>query len=96
MLTKDVTQELEAILTSLHHEGKEPSVALVKARLSTSVPMPALITIIKSWKSAHRVPKVEVTAPSTTENDRLSALEQQVAELTQRVHALEAQLAGQS
>ncbi|EKO3386041.1 hypothetical protein KW465_13610 [Vibrio fluvialis] len=94
MLTKDITQELEAILTSLHNEGKEPSVALVKARLSTSVPMPALITAIKSWKSANRVPKIEIAATSANETDRISALEQQVADLTQRLQALEAKLAG--
>lgn len=33
MLTKDVSQELEEILNSLQQQGKEPSVALVKARL---------------------------------------------------------------
>ncbi|MGI2787721.1 hypothetical protein [Vibrio fluvialis] len=94
MLTKDITQELEAILTSLHNEGKEPNVALVKARLSTSVPMPALITAIKSWKSANRVPKIEIAATSANETDRISVLEQQVADLTQRLQALEAKLAG--
>ncbi|ELD1797820.1 hypothetical protein ACXQF3_003932 [Vibrio fluvialis] len=94
MLTKDITQELEAILTSLHNEGKEPGVALVKARLSTSVPMPALITAIKSWKSANRVPKIEIAATSANETDRISVLEQQVADLTQRLQALEAKLAG--
>lgn len=96
MLTKDITQELEAILTSLHNEGKEPCVALVKARLSTSVPMPALITAIKSWKSANRVPKIEIAATSANETDRISVLEQQVADLTQRLQALEAKLAGQA
>ena len=33
MLTKDVSHELEEILNSLQQQGKEPSVALVKARL---------------------------------------------------------------
>lgn len=95
MLTKDVTQELEAILTSLHNEGKEPSVALVKARLSTPVPMPALITTIKSWKSANRVPKVEIAA-QTSDMDRIQILEKQVAELSQRILALESKLAEQA
>ncbi|OEE41015.1 hypothetical protein [Vibrio anguillarum] len=91
MLTKDVTQELENILTLLQQQGKEPSVALVKSRLSTSVPMPALIATIKSWKNAHRVPKVEVSV-STESASKVAELETQLAALSARVAALEAQL----
>tara|TARA_Y100001956_G_scaffold76813_1_gene86449 strand:+ start:825 stop:1103 length:279 start_codon:yes stop_codon:yes gene_type:complete len=91
MLTQDVSQELKDVLEKLHQEGKEPTVALVKARLSTPVPMPALITTIKSWKSSQRVPKIEVAA-NVSEQDRLTQLEQQVADLTQRLALLEAKL----
>ncbi|KHT46281.1 hypothetical protein [Vibrio sinaloensis] len=89
MLTQNVSQELKDVLEQLHQEGKEPTVALVKARLTTSVPMPALITTLKSWKSSKRVPKVEVAATPKTEQDRISELEQQVAELTKRIAQLE-------
>lgn len=40
MLTQDVTKELEAVMEQLQREGKEPTVALVKARMKTPVPMP--------------------------------------------------------
>ncbi|MEI8631800.1 hypothetical protein P4S72_06195 [Vibrio sp. PP-XX7] len=92
MLTKDVSQELTSIITQLTDEGKEPTVALVKSRLTTKVPIPAIITTIKSWKSSQRIPKVEVamaadsSAPDTT---RIARLEQQVIELTERLNALE-------
>ncbi len=89
MLTQNVSQELKDVLEQLHQEGKEPTVALVKARLTTSVPMPALITTLKSWKSSKRVPKVEVAAASKTKQDRISELEQQVADLTKRIAQLE-------
>lgn len=90
MLTQDVSQELRSILEQLQSEGKEPTVALVKARLSTTVPMPALITTIKSWKSANHVPKVEVAAQrSGSEMERIAELEVQVANLTERLIALE-------
>lgn len=93
MLTKDVSAELEAVITELHAQGKEPTVALVKARLSTSVPMPALITAIKSWKGSQRVPKVEVAATnSTSDGERIAQLEKEVSELKQRLAALEAKL----
>ncbi|MDE1234686.1 hypothetical protein [Vibrio aestuarianus] len=92
MLTKDVSQELETVFTSLHQQGKEPTVALVKARLTTSIPMPAIIAAIKSWKNAQRIPKIEV-ATKQSDSDRVAKLESQVADLLARVATLEAQLA---
>jgi len=92
MLTQDVTKELERVLNALQQQGKEPTVALVKSRLSTSVPMPALITAIKSWKNANRVPKVEIAAKGDSELSKIEQLEQQVAQLTQRIEQLEAKL----
>lgn len=96
MLTQDVTKELEAVMEQLQQEGKEPTVALVKARMKTPVPMPALITVIKSWKSTSHVPKVEVTAPTSKAEDRLTALENTVAKLTARIEELEAKLSEKS
>lgn len=95
MLTKDVSEELKSVLEGLQAQGKEPTVALVKARMSTSVPMPALIMTIKSWKSANRVPKVEVATQAEPALDRVSQLEKQILELTTRVATLEAKLTKQ-
>ncbi len=92
MLTKDVSLELEQAIASLIAEGKEPTVALVKARLKSSVPIPALISTIKSWKSTSRVPKIEVATSQTKEVERIAELEQQVADLQLRLNALEAKL----
>lgn len=75
MLTQDVTEQLQAVLEQLQQQGKEPTVALVRARMNTLVPMPALIAAIKSWKSAQRVPKVEVAA-SQTETDQAERIAQ--------------------
>ncbi|HGY9593582.1 TPA: hypothetical protein ACOJPH_001230 [Vibrio campbellii] len=92
MLTQDVTKELEAVMEQLQQQGKEPTVALVKARMKTPVPMPALIATIKSWKSANRIPKVEVAVQTPKEEDRIFALENTVAKLVARVEELEAKL----
>ncbi|WP_299688391.1 hypothetical protein [uncultured Vibrio sp.] len=92
MLTKDVSEELKSVLEGLQAQGKEPTVALVKARMSTPVPMPALITTIKSWKNANRVPKVEVATAEEPALDRVSQLEKQILALTARVATLEAKL----
>ncbi|ENO1829757.1 TPA: hypothetical protein RQJ89_001116 [Vibrio vulnificus] len=92
MLTQDVTKELEAVLEQLQQQGKEPSVALVKARLKTSIPMPAIIAAIKSWKSAQRVPKIEVASQTNQDAERIAQLEATVLKLADRIDALEAQL----
>ncbi|WP_261815780.1 hypothetical protein [Vibrio gallicus] len=90
MLTKEITQELNSIFQALEAEGKEPSMALVKARLSSAVPLPALISAIKNWKSSRRIPKIEVAAEPTLSTDqKISALEEQVKQLTARLEALE-------
>ncbi len=92
MLTQDVTDELNTIFESLAAQGKEPTLALVKARLTTKVPMPALIAAIKGWKNSQKVPKIEVAATTeTSDAQRISELEKQVADLTARLTALEKQ-----
>lgn len=91
MLTKDVSDELQSVIDSLVAQGKKPSVALVKARLTTPVPMPAIIATIKSWQSSSRIPKVEVAA-SENAQDKISSLEQEVASLNKRVADLETRL----
>lgn len=91
MQTKNMTEELHQVLFTITAEGKEPSVALIKARLSTPVPMPAIISTLKSWKSSQKVPKVEVASPSKTltSEQRIAELEQQVQSLTERLERLE-------
>ncbi|GLT15594.1 hypothetical protein [Vibrio algivorus] len=91
MQTHNITEELHRVLSAITEEGKEPSVALVKSRLSMPVPMPAIIATLKSWKSSNKVPKVEIANDKNTlsAEERISQLEKQVQELTQRLIALE-------
>jgi len=89
MQTKDVSAELEQAILLLEQQGKQPSVALVKAKLSSNVPMPAIIAAIKNWKSSKPLPKVEIAAETHSAEERIAQLEQQVAQLTARIKALE-------
>ncbi|WP_300174344.1 hypothetical protein [uncultured Aliivibrio sp.] len=86
---KNVTDELLKIMQDLTNEGKKPTTALVKSRLSTQVPMPAIITAIKSFQASAHVPKIEVRENTLTTNERIVQLELQVKELTLRLNALE-------
>lgn len=92
MLTKDMSAELEAIFQQLQQQNKEPTLALVKARLTKPVPLPAIISAISRWKSNLQMLNVEITKndlPHQSDRIRIEKLEQQVAELCQRVADLE-------
>lgn len=85
----DITQALEQAITSLITEGKEPSVALIKARLAEPLPIPVIIKALQAWKKNAKVPNIQKTEPITNTEERIKRLEQQVAELTSRLERLE-------
>ena len=84
-----ITLALEQAITSLIAEGKEPSVALIKARLTEPLPMPLIIKALQAWKKNAKVPKIEKAEPSLSNEARIKQLEQQVADLTDRLTQLE-------
>jgi hypothetical protein len=45
-----IIDEILICANQLANAGKKPSVALVKAKLSQPVPLPTLITTLKSWQ----------------------------------------------
>nr|WP_086939087.1 hypothetical protein [Thaumasiovibrio occultus] len=87
-----MANNIQALLTDAIHslvsEGKEPTTALIKARLAQPVPMPVILSALQSWKRTKKVPGyTQVTAQSTLE-DRVAELEAQVRQLTERLNAL--------
>ncbi|GLO60160.1 hypothetical protein MACH09_06680 [Vibrio sp. MACH09] len=90
MMTKDVSAEIEKALQLLTDSGKQPTVALVKSRLTSNVPMPAIIAAIKSWKGNKSVPKIEVTDTPLSADDKIAQLEEKIVALTKRIEMLEA------
>lgn len=69
--------------------GKQPSVALMKARLAQNVPMPIIIQALQSWKKNAKVPKITEHKREISLEQRIEQLERQVAILTQRLSQLE-------
>ncbi|PKF80833.1 hypothetical protein CW749_03400 [Vibrio sp. vnigr-6D03] len=88
MKTQDITAELEVAIQSLADQGKEPTVALVKTRMKTPAPMPAIIAAIKSWKSSSHIPKVEVGVSEPSSNERVALLEAQIAAFSKQIEDL--------
>jgi len=86
----NVAQEIESAINRIIEEGKEPTTALIKSQLRTTVPIPILITALKTWKSSKYVPKIEQQNPTnSTEEQRIASLEKQVSSLIVRIRHLE-------
>ncbi len=87
----NINDELTLALTSLTNEGKELSVAKVKARLSTSIPIPIIIQALQAWKKNQRIPEITTTSVLMTPEMRITELEAQIKKLTERIENLEKQ-----
>lgn len=90
-MSSEITQALEQAITSLIAEEKEPSVALIKSRLAEPLPMPLIIKALQAWKKNAKVPKIEKSEQSLSQEERIKQLEAQVAVLTARLEQLEQQ-----
>ncbi|BAX54026.1 hypothetical protein PDPUS_1_02652 [Photobacterium damselae subsp. piscicida] len=88
-MTSAISQDLQQAIQSLVSEGKQPSVALMKARLAQNVPMPIIIQALQSWKKNAKVPKITEHKREISLEQRIEQLERQVAILTQRLSQLE-------
>ena len=86
----DINDELKQALTSLTNEGKELSVAKIKARLTTSLPIPVIIQALQAWKKNQRIPEITTTSAPMTPEMRITELEAQIQKLTKRIEQLEA------
>ncbi|GGI74019.1 hypothetical protein [Shewanella gelidii] len=92
-----------AAAKSIADEGKQPSLALIKARTANKIPMPILIQGLQTFRSLPEAERakitlsVEPTEPTqelTLENlaERLAILEQQVKHLQDKNQHLEQQI----
>nr|WP_278991226.1 hypothetical protein [Plesiomonas shigelloides] len=85
----DVSRELEQVLQQLKAEGKQPSVALLKSRLSQPAPLPLIVSVLARDKAGYNplaTPTEATTEPTLAE--RVSQLEQQVATLQAQLTTL--------
>ncbi|GAA6206449.1 hypothetical protein [Thalassotalea sp. SU-HH00458] len=59
-----INDEILAIANQLANQGKKPTVALIKTRLSQPVPLPQLIATLKTWQ--HEPSFTEINTVETT------------------------------
>lgn len=85
----DVSHELGQVLQQLKAEGKQPSVALIKSRLSQPVPLPLIVSWLARDKAGHRPIDTSTSAvPEPTLAERVGQLERQVATLQAQLNQL--------
>ena len=81
--------EIINICQKLNEQGKQPSIALIKARLKAPTPLPSIIAGLKSWQSN---PNEVVQVEEQTAETSTRTLEQRVGELESQVEKLQKQL----
>lgn len=87
---------------AIEDEGKQPSLALIKARLTPSLPMPELIKGLQTYKTlseeqkqalSHEQPaRITTKKIQKTQEQRLDHLEQLISQLQTENHSLKKRL----
>jgi hypothetical protein len=87
-----IFDEISIIANQLANEGKTPSVALVKAKLSAPIPLPKIISVLKTWQHdpkfirANKEKSVALIKQSDAQNNDVAILiEQAVAPIKQEL-----------
>ena len=84
--------EIFDICWGLQKEGKAPTVALIKSRLSAPTPLPLIIAGLKQWRTNPGI-KSDTQPPSASGPDTTPpTLEQRVEQLESLVKALQDEL----
>ena len=84
-----MSSEIFRIANQLQQQGKTPSVALVKAKLSSPMAMPQIIQALQAWKQnpalGTDIPEPQAGEAPSAETDDLARLEAKVDELSAKL-----------
>ncbi|MBQ4814321.1 hypothetical protein J8M20_23355 [Pseudoalteromonas luteoviolacea] len=80
---------VQKAIRTLVSEGKTPTVATVKSKLTSSVPMPVIIAALTSYKNAPDSIEHDVPEQDASEPDALSQLDRIEAKLDKLLAILE-------
>ncbi|CAG9296046.1 hypothetical protein [Celerinatantimonas diazotrophica] len=83
--------EIQQLLYEFAKQGKKPTLAQLKAKLSQSYPLPVLINALKQAPSKPLDPKDPAISVPTLDSlsKRIEQLEKTQIELIERIHTLE-------
>jgi hypothetical protein len=90
-----ITDEILVLANRLANDGNKPTLALIKGKLSTKVPIPTIITTLKGWQhdpSFIDFPEnkaVNIETPKSAEADELRVvLNEELAQMKQEIYEL--------
>ncbi|WDE06910.1 hypothetical protein SG34_008470 [Thalassomonas viridans] len=87
-----IREEILTIANQLANQGKSPSVALIKTKLSAPTPLPVIISTLKSWQHDPDYIKVKASDDNSVQKPaENTALEQEVQQAVRQ--ALQQELA---
>jgi len=61
-----ITDEITIIANQLANQGKKPTVALIKTKLTKTVPLPTLISTLKVWTHNPELTTLKKSEPNNT------------------------------
>ena len=76
-----LSQQVAKIAAQLQQEGKEPSLALVKARLGTATMSPALLQAYQAWRNGAVQVQESTEQPTPEANDQPSDIKADLARI---------------
>jgi len=85
-------KEILSVAKQLSEQGKKPTVALVKAKLSQRVPMPLLLQTLQRFQTLSVDDLNRIEQQPTAERNSPDTLAQQVATLTNELNQVKNQL----
>lgn len=97
-----INDEILTIANQLANQGSKPSVALVKTKLSRAVPLPTIISVLKTWQhdpnfigQKHNDKTEQIITKHEQESDitqmithAIEPLKNEIAELKQMIQIL--------
>lgn len=103
-----INDEITTIANKLANKGQKPSIALIKTKLSGSVPLPTIISVLKTWThqtdnltineevkqkdQSANVKNVEIDPLLALITIALKPLQQEITELRHKIDQLSEQL----
>ncbi|MBA6233040.1 MULTISPECIES: hypothetical protein [unclassified Colwellia] len=91
------TDEITLIANQLANQGKKPTVALVKTKLTKPMPLPTIITTLRNWTHDPQLVELEIESKEALRKKSTSTsippeIEQAIAKALQPIEAELAQL----
>lgn len=82
-------EEIIVIANKLANQGKKPSVALIKSRLTSPIPLPVIISTLKVWQHEPDYITCETTVTKTQSEPLSEEITEKIAKFIRKAVATE-------